>query len=131
MAVLGACRFPGNVRELENCVRRAATLARHTRIGGDDLACRNDQCLSAMLWKEPPARMPPGYVPLPLGNGSACPPNCSAKGGEEEPQLERERLLEAMETAGWVQAKAARLLGLTPRQIGYALKKHDIPLKRF
>jgi transcriptional regulator with GAF, ATPase, and Fis domain len=32
---------------------------------------------------------------------------------------------------GWVQAKAARLLGLTPRQIGYALKKHDIELKRF
>jgi Nif-specific regulatory protein len=35
-----------------------------------------------------------------------------------------------MEKAGWVQAKAGRLLGLTPRQIGYALKKYDIPLKR-
>ena len=37
----------------------------------------------------------------------------------------------AMERAGWVQAKAARILGLTPRQIGYALKKHDIELKHF
>jgi Nif-specific regulatory protein len=46
-------------------------------------------------------------------------------------QPERERLLEAMETAGWVQAKAARLLQLTPRQIGYALRKHNIPIKRF
>ena len=44
---------------------------------------------------------------------------------------ERERLVDAMERAGWVQAKAARLLGLTPRQIGYALKKHDIEIKRF
>ncbi|MCF8501209.1 MAG: hypothetical protein K9H11_12145, partial [Rhodospirillum sp.] len=26
--------------------------------------------------------------------------------------------------------KAGRLLGMTPRQIGYALKKYDIPLKR-
>jgi Nif-specific regulatory protein len=34
-----------------------------------------------------------------------------------------------MEQSGWVQAKAARLLNLTPRQIGYALKKHQIPLK--
>jgi Nif-specific regulatory protein len=36
-----------------------------------------------------------------------------------------------MERSGWVQAKAARILGLTPRQIGYALKKHGIPIKRF
>ena len=45
--------------------------------------------------------------------------------------LERGRLIEAMERTGWVQAKAARLLGLTPRQIGYALKKHGIAIKRF
>ncbi|HPG04766.1 MAG TPA: helix-turn-helix domain-containing protein, partial [Rhodoblastus sp.] len=31
---------------------------------------------------------------------------------------------------GWVQAKAARLLGLTPRQIGYALRKHNVEMKR-
>ena len=44
---------------------------------------------------------------------------------------ERERLIQAMETAGWVQAKAARILGLTPRQMGYALRKHQIDIKRF
>jgi transcriptional regulator with GAF, ATPase, and Fis domain len=43
---------------------------------------------------------------------------------------ERERLIWAMEQCGWVQAKAARLLNLTPRQIGYALQKYNIPLKR-
>jgi Nif-specific regulatory protein len=36
-----------------------------------------------------------------------------------------------MEKAGWVQAKAARLLNLTPRQIAYALVKHQIPIKKF
>jgi Nif-specific regulatory protein len=44
---------------------------------------------------------------------------------------ERDRLIDAMERTGWVQAKAARLLGLTPRQIGYALKKHDVEVKHF
>jgi Nif-specific regulatory protein len=44
---------------------------------------------------------------------------------------ERERLVDAMERAGWVQAKAARILGLTPRQIGYALKKHEVEVKHF
>ena len=43
---------------------------------------------------------------------------------------EREQLVAAMEKCGWVQAKAARLLNLTPRQIGYALKKHRIAVKR-
>jgi Nif-specific regulatory protein len=43
---------------------------------------------------------------------------------------ERESVIAAMEKSGWVQAKAARLLGLTPRQIGYALKKHGIEVKR-
>ena len=42
----------------------------------------------------------------------------------------RDRLVRAMERCGWVQAKAARLLNLTPRQLGYALKKHNIEVKR-
>jgi len=43
---------------------------------------------------------------------------------------ERDRLISALEQCGWVQAKAARLLNLTPRQIGYALQKYNISLKR-
>nr|WP_258599095.1 helix-turn-helix domain-containing protein [Mesorhizobium sp. AR07] len=35
-----------------------------------------------------------------------------------------------MERCGWVQAKAVRLLGLTPRQIGYVLRKYGIEIKR-
>lgn len=41
-----------------------------------------------------------------------------------------ERVIAAMERCGWVQAKAARLLGLTPRQIGYVLRKYGIEIKR-
>ena len=48
----------------------------------------------------------------------------------EPTQSEHERLTQAMEKSGWVQAKAARLLNLTPRQIGYALKKHNIEIKK-
>jgi Nif-specific regulatory protein len=34
--------------------------------------------------------------------------------------------LNSLERAGWVQAKAARVLGLTPRQVAYKMKKYGI-----
>ena len=166
MEMLKRCYFPGNVRELENCVRRTATLAHGEQIVAADFACHSGNCLSALLWKsapKPPATpdpidvlasgavavaptpdwgVPPAVaasapVAAPSAGGSEIPaglcehaadPACPALGGR---QSERDRLVDAMERSGWVQAKAARLLGLTPRQIGYALKKHDIELKRF
>ena len=51
--------------------------------------------------------------------------------GNEPPEGERERLVWAMEQCAWVQAKAARLLKVTPRQLGYALRKYSIEVHKF
>jgi Nif-specific regulatory protein len=148
LEAISSCCFPGNVRELENCVRRTATLTEGPLIAAADLACRNDQCLSAVLWKsnEPShaGRAPLDTAPLRLTDPLPVAPSESAADAAElgaaadglvvargDHGAERNRLIEAMERTGWVQAKAARLLGLTPRQIGYALKKHGIVIKRF
>jgi Nif-specific regulatory protein len=48
-----------------------------------------------------------------------------------KPEGERERLIWAMERCGWVQAKAARLLKISPRQMGYALQKFNIEVRKF
>ncbi len=207
MQIMQCCGFPGNVRELENCVFRAATLAHGDVIADLGLSCRNNQCLSATLWQRPregkpigglgrapvteydqpddsaaaweqadggfstitPADMgapapaaaspmaPPtnggmpgqgGAVPGGAGHGGQGMPASGAggwgapTGGADFGAMEdpgglaesdgdmREKLVRAMEKAGWVQAKAARLLGMTPRQIGYALKKYDIEVKK-
>ncbi len=151
LEVLMGCGFPGNVRELENCVQRTATLAHGSSIVMDDFACRRNECLSAILWKgraeiAPPRLRPAVSLPvLPRTAGSevanASPPSSepaadavrasSAAPAADRGQMpDRDRFIEAMERSGWVQAKAARMLGLTPRQIGYALKKHGIEVKQ-
>jgi Nif-specific regulatory protein len=43
---------------------------------------------------------------------------------------ERERVIAALELAGWVQAKAARLLGMTPRQIAYRIQTLNIQVRQ-
>ena len=156
IAVLSHCKFPGNIRELENCVRRTATMAHNDFIEESDFACHNDGCLSAILWKglDQPASAAFGVVnsprvarapaeaavearwpgearapsPPPLGTPPAA-ESRAAVGSDD--RSDRARIVDAMEKAGWVKAKAARILGLTPRQIGYALRKHNIRVKKF
>jgi Nif-specific regulatory protein len=174
MQVLKSCYFPGNVRELENCVQRTATFAMGDSIVASDFACGQDQCLSATLWKGKtsvdawpksvgglgPFKSAPSvpsddrghhsephypqehYAPQPAPPQVQPPLAQPPQGVAENPKSfdsddaagdasECARLLDAMEKSGWVQAKAARLMGLTPRQIGYALRKHGIEIKKF
>ncbi|MGY4426477.1 Nif-specific regulatory protein [Bradyrhizobium sp. JR6.1] len=149
--VLMNCGFPGNVRELENCIERTATLSAGPSIVRNDFACCHGQCFSATLWKSTSDKMimpPVPSMPVParsitplseatapspiVGSELASltpPPGTALVGGAK--MADRERVIAAMEKSGWVQAKAARLLGLTPRQIGYALRKYGIEIKRF
>jgi Nif-specific regulatory protein len=155
MDVLRACDFPGNVRELESCIKRTAALAKGSVIVENDLACSNDSCLSVVLGKSisESSRQNLHYVPLPIVPSTAErswpvrrtqePASAASAGGGESPSRadlaraesenpdERQRLIDAMERSGWVQAKAARFLRLTPRQMGYALRKHNVEIKRF
>jgi Nif-specific regulatory protein len=155
LEVLRACDFPGNVRELESCVRRTAALAKNSTITMEDFACSHESCLSLMMGKSMNQMHPQenGYHPLPVvspaperswpvrkiaepsgapsGNGFYKSAAEETSRGEDESSSERQRLIEAMERSGWVQAKAARILGLTARQMGYALRKHNVEIKRF
>jgi Nif-specific regulatory protein len=133
MRVIASCNFPGNVRELENCVFRAATMTRGDVIDSVDLPCQNSFCHCASLApaKEPftPAVPPPEPATT---AATAAGPDWEKLDGLDnlEGLPQRERLVRVMERSGWVQAKAARMLGMTPRQIGYALRKHNIEIKR-
>ncbi len=102
--------WPGNVRELENCLERAAVMSEEGRIDGRTVD------LSGL-----PGASQPG--PSKVNSGPQI--------DLDDPDLdERERVIAALEQAGWVQAKAARLLGMTPRQIGYRIQTLNIKVRQ-
>ena len=117
--------WPGNVRELENCLERAAVMSESGDIDADLI--RIDRT------RERSGRRPMTSGPmLPAARNSAADDGESADdniapGGEKS---ERERVIAALEQAGWVQARAARLLGMTPRQIAYRVQILNIEVKQ-
>ncbi|MCK9283667.1 MAG: nif-specific transcriptional activator NifA [Rhodocyclaceae bacterium] len=111
---LSAHSWPGNIRELENCLERAAVMSESGRIDVDLIQIPRLRDAPAAALAASPAAAP---RPAPDVN---------------DPGLdERERVVAALEQAGWVQAKAARLLGMTPRQIAYRIQILNIDVKQF
>jgi Nif-specific regulatory protein len=144
MQVLCNCQWPGNVRELSNCVERIVATTQGNTIRKKDLLCDREMCFSSIMWQQhskhsvyPIVSAPSAVAKAPLREiprsepPSPLPPTEPAfpAGGPGDPQ--KQQLIDALEKCGWVQAKAARLLGITPRQIGYAIVKHGIDVKRY
>ncbi len=77
--------------------------------------------------------LPPEAAPAQPAASAADKPAYTAPHAAEDakPDGERERLVWAMERCGWVQAKAARLLKISPRQMGYALQKYEVEVRKF
>jgi Nif-specific regulatory protein len=99
--------WPGNVRELENCLERAAVLTEANVVDRDAILLTGIE----------------EQVGLSRGSARAV--------DLDDPNLdERERVIAALEQAGWVQAKAARLLGMTPRQIAYRVQTLNIKVRQ-
>ena len=97
--------YKGNVRELENYVERAVTLASGPRIGLEQL--------------------PSTLRRRGVAGATVKPVTC--RGGIDLEayleKVERELILDALEVAGGVKTKAAQLLGISFRSLRYRLKK--------
>ncbi len=109
LSLLMRYEWPGNVRELENCLERAAVMCRDGQIDANTINLTGLQS-----------------NPLPRSSG-----NSFSQVDIDDPGLdERERVVAALEQAGWVQAKAARLLNMTPRQIAYRIQTLKIQVRQ-
>ncbi len=104
---LEAYPFPGNVRELENILERAATLCEGQNIQARDL-----------------------QLPAADGAFTAPPAAAAAMAAPAPSQLEdyledkeRTAIMQALEKTRWNRTAAAKLLGISFRQLRYRLKK--------
>ncbi len=114
MDLVVSYEWPGNVRELENCVERMVVMARREIIAPEDVP------LPVNLSRPYVAPKAVAVAPVP---GAASLPGAVA-------DIERQRVVEALQRCGGVQTRAASILGITPRQLGYRLKKYGIDPKQ-
>jgi Nif-specific regulatory protein len=104
--MLMAYHWPGNIRELENCIERAVLVS-------------SDSCLHGH-------HLPPT---LQTAEATGTPPAGSLQAALDN--LEREMLLDALKSSRGNMAKAARALGITERLMGIRVHKHGIDYRRF
>jgi len=96
-------KWPGNVRELINVIKRAAIMCDADRITVDDLPLhlRSDQTLTSVVYSDKSL-------------------------DEAISELERKMIVDALKQTRGLQAKAAKLLGISERSIWYRIKKYNI-----
>lgn len=101
--------WPGNIRELQNCVERATIVAQSSTIEDSDL---------------PPYL----FSAQPLQNSSLLTPEVCVPPDLEAAlaEVEKAYILAALQQAQGVQAAAAQLIGISERSFWYRLKKLDI-----
>ena len=74
----------------------------------------------------------PDGLPPPRGPDASAPPRPGEGRFGPLPRadhlraMEREELEKGLESTGWVIARAAKILGWTPRQVAYKMRKHSL-----
>jgi DNA-binding NtrC family response regulator len=100
LQILEEYHWPGNIRELENTMERAVLMADGDIITADDLH---------LFFSGQAKPESEGGIRLPSG-------------GINLEEAERQLIEQALERSGWVQRKAADLLGISSRVMNYKVK---------
>ncbi len=102
--------WPGNVRELQNLIERMVILTDGKIIRPEDLQIHMKRISSPKVQKNSVSSLS-GKIRTPHGSLQ---------------DLERQEIEASLRRNGWVQARAAKELGLTQRQIGYRIRKFNL-----
>jgi Nif-specific regulatory protein len=120
--------WPGNVRELENMMERLVVMAHGATITRDDAGRAMTLYPKA---PHPERELPPGgevVVGRPHESSEGVPAMGEATDGllGAVSSLEKEQIEAVLKRYGYVKTRAARALGITPRQLRYRMMKYGI-----
>jgi Nif-specific regulatory protein len=116
--------WPGNVRELENTMERLVVMTQ-----ADSIDITDVRRTLALFPSTLPHRREVEEKPASRDSGKE---NGSSLKGESlllpeaVSELERAKILDVLDRTGWIKTRAAALLGITPRQLGYRMMKYGI-----
>jgi DNA-binding NtrC family response regulator len=118
---LRAYGWPGNVRQLKNCLERAVILSNNGRITLSELPPEVTRpAVGPAL-----ASVVPSAV---VGDAPAAAAVSSAPGSLRE--VERQQILAALEQTGWHRGKTAEILGISPSTLYRRLRDYDLERRR-
>jgi two-component system response regulator AtoC len=118
LAAMRGYRWPGNIRELKNVVERAALLSQGAPIKAEHLLFRG----TALSGGASTAPAPP---PVPAAAAARPPAAGSMHIKDEFAELERTRILEAMDRCGGNQSRSARMLGISRTTLIKRLEQYE------
>ena len=118
MAALRAYHWPGNVRQLRNCLERGVILANNGLITVSELP---PEVVRA------PFIAPQQGVPVQSGVQTEKIPAMPANSGPLSlREVERQQILAALEQTGWHRGKTAELLGISPSTLYRRLRDYNL-----
>jgi DNA-binding NtrC family response regulator len=111
-------QWPGNVRQLRNCLERAVLLSNEGVITANELPPE----VSRLNGSTPYAPMPAAAFP-----GAEAPAAMAAAGNTVSLRdVEKQQIIAALEKVGWHRGKAAEILGISPSTLYRRLRDYDL-----
>jgi DNA-binding NtrC family response regulator len=124
LEALIAYSWPGNVRQLKNCLERAVILSNNGRITVAELPPEVVRPAVPVAQFAGPVSQPgaaPDFNPTP---GSFAPGAVSSPTSLRD--VERQQILSALEQTGWHRGKTAEILGISPSTLYRRLRDYNL-----
>ncbi len=115
---LRSYQWPGNVRQLRNCLERAVLLSNEGVITATELPPEVARLNGAMP-----------YAPMPAASftGASAPAAMPASGNTGSLRdVEKQQIISALEKVGWHRGKAAEILGISPSTLYRRLRDYNL-----
>jgi DNA-binding NtrC family response regulator len=125
--------WPGNVRQLKNCLERAVILSNNGRITLSELppeVTRPAAMVQSIIPGAPGAPGVPAVAVSGVGEVPMVPMGAAPPTSGSLREVERQQILAALEKTGWHRGKTAEILGISPSTLYRRLRDYDLERRR-